>query len=959
MVSILRSPRQLLNFVAILQVCTGIALALFSHEVFKSLLIPRPASRLPYQAWGAIGIVLGIGLIFLAKQPLKNRAAILMIMSCKVAAGAICVFVTIQQILSPSFALAGFLLELAPAALIACALVEQAAFPEDVITSNKVTPINSTAAFSLWFVFAGLLALGVCSSSLLQWGRGKGVLPVRHTLAVNANARPAEWKKLPSTFPVAPGTALDYKLVPAFGGMKFTDPVQLVELPDGSGRFLVAERTGKIILVNGGQKSTFLDLRSIVHYSPQSPEEGLLNFALHPGYNDPKSPGFRSIFVFLTRMWESRTCLSVARYRASDEGDSANFGSEQFLFCQAYSLLVHNGGGMAFGPDGFLYIGMGDGFWGAPNLHAQKIDGGFFSGILRVDVDCQGGQISHPIRRPPEDGFSANYFIPSDNPFIAEDGANLEEFYAIGFRNPWRISFDRLSGQLWVADAGFEHREEINRVNKGDNGGWAYLEGSIPTQTINPAHLPRPEKPIGNELAPFYEYPRSISFCTVGGFVYRGEALPSLQGRFVFGDVSGQVAALKFDQAGQNILRTSLGAAPQPLMALCSLAEDAQGELYALTTKEILKEQGVIYKLVAGPAVETADLPRKLSETGLFADLKTFTPDTALTPYQINVPFWSDHAIKTRFVGTQSGLPIQGTPGQPLKFPVGTIFVKHFDFAMDLRNPQQTRRLETRVLVFNADDSWYGVTYRWNQEGTDAELIDDTESETLQVTQLDGSIREQTWQYPDRQACLACHNSVSEGALGFSYRQLSQPKSAANAQAGSLNQLEFLRDCGILAEKTLDCDLDDLRPLAAIDDESRTIEDKARSYLDANCAYCHRNGIWYSTFDVRYETPLEQTQLFSEPLFKNFTEWTQGQPVSHANPAMAIAPGSPEDSFLLRRMNTTIEGRRMPPIGRSVTDERGAALIRDWIASMKSKGNPAALIARPPSNDPTQDPAPR
>ncbi len=962
MVPAFRSPRIVLGLVAAMQIGSGVALTFFCHEFFKLLQIPRPAILLPFQIWGAMGIMMGLGIVAIIERPLRHRAVLRLIMACKFVAGVACLLATVVKGLDASFALAGFLLELAPAAGIMSVLVELS-----LLRESRWEP-------RFWRVFLGIYAplaplvfllcitLGVGSLPVLESARSYGWLaevavtdmePVREIKSI----KEIVWKRLPSAFPMTGGAGLEYRLAPALGGLKFTDPVAMLELPDDSRRYLVTERTGKVVLVTGMTKSIFLDLRAGVHYGPFSPEEGLLNFVLHPGYADPASKGFHSVFAYYTRMWEGKSCNCLARFRVTDDGNSVDASTEEILFCQGYSIAVHHGGGLAFGPDGFLYVGVGDGFWGAPNLNAQRIDKGFHSGILRIDVDRQGGEVSHPIRRAPENGASFNYMAPNDNPFLSPDGARLEEFFAIGFRNPWRISFDRKSGELWVADSGFEHREEINRVAKGDNGGWAYLEGSVSTRTIHDQHLPRPEKLLGREIAPVYEYPRSVSFCTVGGFLYRGKALPELEGKFVFGDVSGQVAALCLDAEGKFEKKISIGTVPQPLMALCSLAEDAAGELYVLSTKEISKEEGVIYKIERGPSQANAEIPRKLSETKLFADLKNLTPDAALTPYEIIVPFWSDHAIKSRFVGTQLGYQVRGKPGQLLEIPPGTIFVKHFDFPTDLRSPQQTRRLETRVLVFTVDRGWYGLTYRWNAEGTDAELVDDAEQETLLVTQLDGSIREQLWTFPDRHSCLACHNAVSDGALGFSYRQLSMfdakfhdpiPNAPYEAKDQG-NQLERMRDRGIFTREALACDLNDLRPLAATNDESRSLEDRARSYLDANCSYCHRNGVWYSSFDVRYEIPLADSQLMSERLLKHFTDSTNGKPVSDANPAWAIKPGLPQDSFLHRRMNTTEVGRRMPPIGREVVDEQGADVVREWILSMKKPEEGAARSAVKPA----------
>ena len=302
-----------------------------------------------------------------------------------------------------------------------------------------------------------------------------------------------------------------YKTAVAFPQLEFTRPVDLQHPPDDSDRIFVVEQAGVISVfpnnASASTKKTFLDIRDKVDDGGN--EEGLLGLAFHPNY---ASNGH--FYVNYTAARPNRTVISRFKVSASDP-DVADPNSEFVLmtFSQPYSN--HNGGQVSFGPDGFLYIGTGDGGSGGdPEENGQSLKT-LLGKILRIDVDNPKGDLP--------------YGIPPDNPFANNTNGYREEIYAYGLRNPWRFSFDAANGRLWAGDVGQNAWEEVDIIEKGGNYGWNTMEG-------NHCFDPRNGCDRSGLISPIHEYDRDAGISITGGFVYRGPTLTTLEGKYIYAD---------------------------------------------------------------------------------------------------------------------------------------------------------------------------------------------------------------------------------------------------------------------------------------------------------------------------------------------------------------------------------------------------------------------------------------
>lgn len=337
----------------------------------------------------------------------------------------------------------------------------------------------------------------------------------------------------------------------AFPALTFTNPVDLQDPRDGTNRLFVVEQAGIIKVFTNSPATTlsrtFLDIRSRIR---SGGEMGLLGLAFHPNF---QTNGL--FFVNYTSQSDSlRT--NIARFRVSATNpDSADPSSEVVLLTITQPFTNHNGGQLSFGPDGYLYIALGDGgSAGDPLNNAQNLRS-LLGKILRIDVNN------------PSSG--RNYGIPADNPFFGNPQGYREEIYAYGLRNPWRFSFDAPTGRLWAGDVGQGAREEINTIEKGKNYGWRVMEGSL---CYNP---PSGCNTTGLEL-PVWEYGRSLGISITGGFVYRGSRNPELIGSYIYGDYgSGRIWSLRYDGATATNVQLA-----QVSFQISSFGVDANNELY-------------------------------------------------------------------------------------------------------------------------------------------------------------------------------------------------------------------------------------------------------------------------------------------------------------------------------------------------------------------------------------------
>jgi uncharacterized repeat protein (TIGR03806 family) len=333
------------------------------------------------------------------------------------------------------------------------------------------------------------------------------------------------------------------------------------------------------------------------------------------------------------------------------------------------------------------------------------------------------------------------------------------------------------------------------------------------------------------------------------------------------------------------------------------------------------------------PPKADGKMPPLLSETGVFTDTAKRIASPGLIPYDLNVAFWSDGADKLRFIAVPAG-QILFSPSGEWRFPAGTVFVKNFDLPTDAANPRAMRRLETRLLVRDSKGGVYGVVYKWRPDGSDADLLSASATESIRVKSADGEVHEQSWYYPSRQDCLTCHTASAGGVLGVKTRQLN--RAFAYPSGVTDNELRTWNHLGLFAPAFKDEALHGFAALAAADDTARSLQDRARSYLDANCAQCHRPGGTVANFDARYDTPLPKQALIDGPVLID-----QG-----IDRPRVISPHDIWRSIAYMRVDT-VGDIKMPPLARETIDQRGVRLLGEWINSL-----PGPQVLAPPGISP-------
>jgi glucose/arabinose dehydrogenase len=351
-------------------------------------------------------------------------------------------------------------------------------------------------------------------------------------------------------------------------------PVAMMQAPGDASRWFVVEQIGVIRVfpntpnVTNTDVSSFLDINARVL---SGGEQGLLGVAFHPDFGN----GNFEVFVSYTRINGGQRESVISRFRSNDNGLTLDNGMEDIILTIPQDSANHNGGQIAFGADGLLYAGWGDGGGAGDPLDRAQNTSNLLGTMTRIDVD--GG---------------APYLIPAGNPFAVNaanpcnqgfGGADCPEIYAFGFRNPWRWSFDAQTGDLWVGDVGQNLWEEVNRVAAGGNYGWRCREGAHDFDTSGCTT---------GLIDPITEYNHNLGQSITGGYVYRGAAIAELQGSYVYGDFSsGRIWAIPADSqqgtVGQELLNTSF--------SISSFAEDNDGELY------VIDYTGRAYQLIDVP----------------------------------------------------------------------------------------------------------------------------------------------------------------------------------------------------------------------------------------------------------------------------------------------------------------------------------------------------------------------
>ncbi|QVL30928.1 PQQ-dependent sugar dehydrogenase [Telmatocola sphagniphila] len=541
----------------------------------------------------------------------------------------------------------------------------------------------------------------------------------------------------------------------------------------------------------------------------------------------------------------------------------------------------HNGGAICFGNDGMMYVTFGDGTADSDrNLKGQDMTS-LLAKVLRLDVD-------HPDEGKP-------YSVPKDNPFVGQKDI-VPETWAYGMRNPWRMTCDPVTGHIWVGQNGQDLWEQVYLIHKGDNCGWSIQEGSHPFYPDRK----RGPTPIVN---PTFEHSHAESRSLTGGLVYYGKKFPELRGAYIYGDYStGRIWAGKHD--GTKVLWHKLLAVTPMLITYFGLDKD--GEI--LICDHQPPGQGGFYTLESTPSDDSyLRFPKKLSETGLFKDIKTHTLQPSVYPYSINAPFWSDGSAKSRFFYLPGDTQIDYKSKDGWEFPDDAVTIKSFS----LETAQGKKWIETR-LMSRQMGQWYGYSYIWNPEQTDADLVEAT-GRDVKYNLADGST--QVWHYPSRADCLVCHSRAANFVLGLS-----------ELQANKGDQLRQFESLGLLKTGLLPNPPEKLKKLVDPFDPKQDLNLRARAWLHSNCASCHvEAGGGNAQFDAHFETEVQKMKLMNvAPMHHKFG----------VEDAKLIYPGEPDKSVILKRIEQRKEGF-MPPLGSVKTDERAVELIREWIKSLK------------------------
>ncbi len=596
----------------------------------------------------------------------------------------------------------------------------------------------------------------------------------------------------------------------------------------------------------------------------------------------------------------------------------------------------HNGAAVAFGLDGLLYVTSGDGTSDSDtNLKGQGLDH-LLAKVLRIDVDHIAGD--------------QMYSIPADNPFVGQPDVRGET-YAYGLRNPWRITVDAETGDVWVGNNGQDLWEQAYRLEPGANYGWSVMEGS---------HVFYANRQLGPTPAvkPTVEHPHSEARSLTGGVVYYGQRYPALRGAYIYGDYStGKIWGARVT-AGKVVWHRELA---DSALQISAFAADADGELLILDHRG----DGGFYALELNTDKQAADFPKTLTATGLFASVPEHRLHPGAIPYDVIAPLWSDGAYKERYLVLPAGAeqparpqPIDFTLSKGWNFPDRTVIVKSFA----TENNADRRWIETRLLV-KQQGEWQGYSYRWNEEQTEAVLV---ESGGRDETFTDAERRPAAWRYPSRTECMVCHSRAANFILGLSTVQLNREFDYGGLV---LNQLRVLEWLGALrvnwqaevqaaartaaqAAGTSDSDFqaawrmrvssgqEQREPAASNllfalpEDYPRLVDPyaetadltlRARSYLHANCAQCHVGaGGGNAQLELDFATPLEQTKLLdARPLHHSFG----------LEDPRVVAPGHPERSVLLHRLAIRSAGQ-MPQLATGVVDAQAVELFRRWIAQL-------------------------
>ncbi len=719
----------------------------------------------------------------------------------------------------------------------------------------------------------------------------------------------------------SPDAPPPFAVVRAFPKAEFVQPLLFVRMPGGN-RFFIGERRGNLYSLKNSPDAVpelAFDFRKEIKSTPP-PDAGNVNnlyaLAFHPKFEQNRYAYVCYTFAHkLKKHPNLENGSRISRFTVTKtDPPRLDPASEEIVI--SWMEGGHNGCEILFGPDGYLYFSTGD--TKEPNppdkLNTGQDCSDLLSSVLRIDVDHKDPGL--------------NYAVPKDNPFVGQKNVR-PEIWAFGFRNPWRMSFDRKTGELWLGDVGWELWEMVHRVTKGSNHGWSITEGPQP---IKPDQKPGPNPIITPPVIPL---PHTIAASVTGGFVYHGKKFPELEGAYLFGDWEfRRWWAARFVDGKLK----SMEEITRPIVRVTSYGEDYDGEIYALDY-----DTGGIYTLERNDGKgQNKDFPTKLSQTGIFADTAKQVPAAGVQPFEITVPQWQDGAKSRHWIALPNNASVtlytgegKSIPSQVywhkfrLHFPKDTVLVKTLTLETETGNPATTKKVETQLLHFDGLD-WKPYSYAWRDDGSDADLMPSIGGEKIFEVKdklLPAGKREQVWTFHSRTQCMTCHNQWPQYALGFSLAQLNRD-----------GQLVRLSEMGILDRKTVEGKPEGPYTAKTAAAEAKLVDpfsggrhnlnldERARSYLHANCSHCHRfGGGGAVNLELVADKKLENLKILDAP--------PQRGDFGLPN-ACIVSKGHPERSTLLFRM-MKFGKDRMPHIGSEWPDSQGCRLVADWIYNLE------------------------
>jgi glucose/arabinose dehydrogenase len=649
------------------------------------------------------------------------------------------------------------------------------------------------------------------------------------------------------------------------------------------GRIFVCEQTGTLRVVKEGKwlPNPFFKIEVDSFW-----ERGLIGVTLHPDF--PKTP-FAYVVYVAAKPYPHHV---VSRFTADD--NAAVAGSEKILLEGDDQTKLggsipagHQGGPIRFGPDGKLYTALGEQTAGAPSQDLKSLLGK----VLRLNPDAS---------------------IPEDNPFYSTADGKYRAIWAYGLRNPFGLAFQPVTGRLFENDVGQSSWEEVNEIVRGGNYGWPQAEGTSTNAAFrNPIHA----------------YPPLVGRSITGGVFYNppvAQFPTQYVGKYFFLDYMAHwLKVLDPDNSKSvTIFAKNLNGpvdvqlAPDGSLCVLNRAAWVRDNKFTPNSGSLVRIRYTGQPVPGATASERT--PRKLSETDLFKSLTDLQPRSDFIPFELNAPVWLPGVQARRWIFVPSGQRIRFSIDEEWSFPPGTIFIQHFEVgAKPAGGP--ARRLETHVIWIRAGGCPRAVAYRWDEHERDASRVEDGE-----VVSMPGQ-RKLHWFSPGTEDCLNLETVTSGFLLQVNTRQLNRDVTTPRTETQE-SQLRSWNRRGLFRPPLREEDFARLPRLAAVDDTNAPPELRVRSYLDANCAVCHRpGGLSKGFFDARFAMPLLEQKIINGELMAGDLG---------ISGAKVVVPGSVEKSILYQRLKRT-DFFRMPPV--SVNDVLPPVLpaLEEWIRELK------------------------